>query len=169
MNNLLIEAIDSVIEESQNPIILEHSSNTAKIKTYLRDKYVPLAIDLSEARPCDLFITEFYDHKNYPRWYVNMCTLCIQNSNEKNILIIDSLEEVDANITSQLLTEIVMDEQNNYPLPENATIIIASNGKISKEQKQLLEEYNDYLTFVNSDDSEDIYITFGADKKGKTK
>ena len=159
MNNKLIESIDLAIQESQNPIILEGNYGDGK-STYLRDKYSPIAVYLPEAKTTDLFINYFGDKKIYPKWYVNLCTSYMQNQDKKNILVLDALEQAEPEIVTQIFQEIILDENNEYYLPQNVQIVFITNGKMPEEQERLLTEYSEHLTFIKGKDKENIQIIF---------
>ena len=168
MNNILIESIDLAIQESQAPIVIEGNYGDGK-STYLRDKYGPIAVYLPEANATDLFINYFGDKKIYPKWYVNLCTSYMQNQDKKNILVLDALEQAEYGLVTRIFKEIILNENEEYNLPENAQIIFITNGKMPIEQEKLLAEYSEYLTFVNCKDKEYIKITYGTERKRKNK
>ena len=168
MNDKLKEAIDLAIEESQKPIIIEGNYGDGK-SSYLRDKYNPIAVYLPEATKNDLFITYNGDRKILPKWYVNLCTSCVVKPEIQNLLILDALEQANEDIFLRILSDIILNEKEDYYLPENAQIVFITNGKTPEEQEILLSKYNDYFTFVKLKDRNNIQVLFGANYKKKSK
>lgn len=168
MNNKLIESIDLAICESQNPIIIEGNYGDGK-STYLRDKYSPFAVYLPEAKTTDLFVNYFGDKKIYPKWYVNLCTAYMQSPDKKNLLVLDALEQAEYEIVTRIFKEIILNENNEYYIPENTQIVFITNGKTPEEQERLFKEYSEYITFVKGKDRDNIQIIFGKNKREKNK
>ena len=157
--------MDLVINESKKPILIIGNKDDEKV-TYLSNKYKTYIVQLGQVFAYSKWENDLISSpEKKPGWYANLLTLCEENKDDKCLIIFDDLENAKNNVLVGLYA-IILNEDGDFNLPENATIVCTMNGygNLPVAPLSLPKPFLECFTILNGQDKDNIEIKWNNNR-----
>lgn len=144
LDEKLTAALDEGISDSNVPVLIEHENGNRDSIKYLRSKYKFVFAECRTLTDSDIFGNQ-YKQKN-PKWYTKLCDMCIQNPEEKVLMIFDGIGGMTPDMQPKL-AQATLDDTKKFVLPDNAQLVFTKSYFSTLGYDENLEKIN-YRKFM---------------------